>query len=313
MSPESFVAREEDAGMRLDAALVSRGAARSRAQGQRLIEAGLVTVDGQLRRGSHRIAAGEAVAVAEPEREPADRGGPADVPFTVVHEDAHLMVVEKPAGVVVHPGAGRSHGTLAQALAGRAAGGPDPERAGIVHRLDRDTSGLLIVARSDEAHAALARMIRERRIEREYLALVEGRPDAQSGTIDAPIGRDRGRRTLMSTRTDRARRAVTHFEVLEALPRTTLLTVRLETGRTHQIRAHLAAIGHPVCADDRYGGRVSGRRLGLTRQFLHSRRLMFTHPVSGERMICESRVPADLLRTLEAARRDPVSGGPDGD
>ena len=130
-----------------------------------------------------------------------------------------------------------------------AAGGEHPERAGIVHRLDRDTSGLLVVARSEEAHAALQRMMKAREVTREYIALVEGHPDAESGTIDAPIGRDRGNRTVMSTRTDRARSAVTHFEVLERLPRTTLLRVRLETGRTHQIRAHLAAIGHPVCGD----------------------------------------------------------------
>jgi len=312
MTSHGFIAGEEDAGMRLDAALVSRGAARSRAQGQRLIEAGLVTVDGQTRRGSHRMAGGEKVVVAEPEREPAPATEAADVEFSVVYEDAHLMVVDKPAGVVVHPGAGRTHGTLAQALADRAAGGPDPERPGIVHRLDRDTSGLLIVARSDRAHAALTLMMRERQVQREYLALVEGRPDARSGTIDAPIGRDRDHRTLMSTRTDKARRAVTHFEVLETLPRTTLLTVRLETGRTHQIRAHLAAIGHPVCGDERYGGAASGRAIGLTRQFLHSRKLVFSHPVSRELKTCESEVPTELLRSLEAARRDPAPDGPDG-
>jgi 23S rRNA pseudouridine1911/1915/1917 synthase len=170
-----------------------------------------------------------------------------------------------------------------------------------------------LVAKSEEAHAALALMIRERKVKRVYLALVEGRPDARSGTIDAPLGRDRGRRTLVSTRTDRPRSAVTHFEVLEALSATTLLRVELETGRTHQIRAHLAAIGHAVCGDLRYGGGDCGRRLGLTRQFLHSTELRFRHPLSGEQMACESKPPADLRRALDAARRDPVSGGPDGD
>jgi 23S rRNA pseudouridine1911/1915/1917 synthase len=155
-------------------------------------------------------------------------------------------------------------------------------------------------------------MLRARRIHREYVALVEGRPDALTGTIDAPLGRDRDRRTVMSTRTDRARSAVTHFKVIELLPRTALLGVRLETGRTHQIRAHLAAIGHPICGDTRYGGTASGRRLGLTRQFLHSRKLMFEHPISGAQTICESKVPADLRHTLDVARRE-VSGGPDGD
>ena len=313
MSVDGFVATEDDAGLRLDVALVARGGAPSRAQAQALVADGRVTVDGRVRRASYRIAAGEAVAVAAEGPAVADQRGPEDVPFEVAYEDAHLMVVDKPAGVVVHPGAGRHSGTLAQALAGRAAGGTDPTRAGIVHRLDRDTSGLLVVAKSQDAYAELARMIRERRIERQYLALVAGHPDARSGTIDAAIGRDRDRRTQVSTRTDRPRTAVTHFEVLEALPRTALLAVRLETGRTHQIRAHLAAIGHPVCGDERYGGGSCGRRLGLTRQFLHSQGVRFDHPLAGGKVVCESKLPADLHRALDAARREPVSGGPDGD
>ena len=313
MSPPGFVAAEEDSGLRLDALLVGRGATRSRSEAQRLIEAGRVTVDGRARKASYRVSTGERVAIEDaPEGSP-EEGPEETAAFEVVREDAHLMVVDKPAGVVVHPGAGRTHGTLAQALAGRAAGGPDPERQGIVHRLDRDTSGLLIVAKSDEAHAALSRMLRERRVHREYLALVDGRPDAMSGTIDAPIGRDRDRRTVMSTRTDRARSAVTHFEVLELLPRTALLAVRLETGRTHQIRAHLAAIGLPICGDSRYGGTACGRRLVLSRQFLHCGRLMFDHPFTGASWVCESKAPADLCRALDTARRELVSGGPDGD
>ena len=156
-------------------------------------------------------------------------------------------------------------------------------------------------------------MLRARQITRGYLALVDGHPDAHSGTIDAPIGRNRVRRTVMSTRTDRARGAVTHFEVLERLPRTALLRVRLETGRTHQIRAHMAAIGHPVCGDPAYGGSKCGRRLDLERQFLHARKLMFRHPVTGAHMACESKPPVDLRHALDAARREPVSGGPDGD
>ena len=313
MSGERFTVSEEDDGLRLDVALVGRGMAESRSRAQGMVAAGLVTVGGRVRRASYRLSRGERVAVEAEGRGSGEAAGTGAVPFGVAYEDAHLMIVDKPAGVVVHPGAGRRHGTLAQALAGRAAGGPEPERAGIVHRLDRDTSGLLVVAKSDEAYASLSRMIREREIEREYLALVSGHPDARSGTIDAPIGRDRGRRTQMSVRTDRPRAAVTHFETLESLPRTTLLAVRLETGRTHQIRAHLAAIGHPVCGDERYGGAAGGRRLGLTRQFLHSSRVMFRHPVTGEQTVCESKPPADLYRALDAARREPVSGGPDGD
>jgi 23S rRNA pseudouridine1911/1915/1917 synthase len=313
MSTQTFSASEDEVGLRLDAALVSRGLAPSRAQAQRLIEAGRVSIGGIPRRASYRLADGEDVVVADAPDDPAQAGEPASVPFGVAFEDEHLMVVDKPAGVVVHPGAGRTQGTLVQALSGRAAGGPDPLRPGIVHRLDRDTSGLLIVAKSEEVHAALSRMLRERQIHREYLALVEGHLDARSGTIDAPLGRDRSRRTVMSTRTDRPRTAVTHFEVIESFPRTTLLCVRLETGRTHQIRAHLAAIGHPVCGDAQYGGRASGRRLVLSRQFLHSRKLMFSHPVSGATTICESKAPADLRHTIDEAKREQVSGGPDGD
>jgi 23S rRNA pseudouridine1911/1915/1917 synthase len=310
VSAGAFSARPQDAGERLDQVLVRHGAAPSRAAAQRLVERGRVRVDGRPGKKGHRVADGELVEV-EPEAEPAETGPPAA--FEVVHEDEHLLVVDKPAGVVVHPGAGVESGTLAQALAGRAAGGSDPSRAGIVHRIDRDTSGLLVVARTEEAHAALTAMVRRRELTREYLALVAGRPDARSGTIDAPLGRDRSRRELVSTRSDRARSARTHFELEQALPRTSLLRVRLETGRTHQIRAHLAAIGHPVCGDLRYGGAACGVRLGLTRQFLHSTRLMFRHPITGANLACESKPPADLRRALDAARREPVSGGPDGD
>ena len=232
--------------------------------------------------------------------------------IAIAFEDEHLVVVDKPAGLVVHPGAGVSSDTLVQLLAGRVAGGPDPDRPGVVHRLDRDTSGLMVLARSGEVHAALQEMIRRREVHREYLALVSGALDARTGTIEAPIGRDRANRTVMSTRTDKPRRAVTHFEVLEALPRRTLLRIVLETGRTHQIRAHMAAIGHPVCGDRAYGGRAAGEALGLTRQFLHSARLMFSHPVTRESVNCESKPPAELRRALDVARRGPVPGGPDG-
>jgi 23S rRNA pseudouridine1911/1915/1917 synthase len=282
----------------------------SRATAQRLIEAGAVTVDGRRRGKNHRLARGEVVKLRREQPALAAHGG---VELNLVYEDDHLLVVDKPAGLLIHPAPGRRGPTLAEALSARAAGGDEPERAGIVHRLDRDTSGLLVVARSPQAHTALQRMLRKREITREYLALVSGQPDADSGTIDAALGRDRLRRTVVSTRTDRARTAVTHFRVVERLPRTALLEVRLETGRTHQIRAHLAAIGHPVCGDPRYGGLACGRRLGLERQFLHAERLMFSHPITGELEVCESKPPVDLRRALDVAKREPVSGGPDGD
>jgi 23S rRNA pseudouridine1911/1915/1917 synthase len=271
-----------------------------------------VLVDGVARPKNHRIGAGETVTLAD-HGEGRGEDAPEAVEVEIVLEDEHLLVVDKPAGLVTHPAPGHHGPTLAGALRGRAAGGPAPDRAGIVHRLDRGTSGLLLVAKSDAVHAALQRQMKAREVRREYLALVDGHADADSGTIDAPLGRDRVRRTLVSTRSDRPRSAVTHFEVIDRLPATTLLRVRLDTGRTHQIRAHLAAIGLPVCGDAQYGGRACGRRLGLRRQFLHADRLMFSHPETGEMLHCESKPPVDLRRALGAARREPVSGGPDGD
>jgi 23S rRNA pseudouridine1911/1915/1917 synthase len=199
----------------------------------------------------------------------------------------------------VHPARGHRSGTLSQALAGVAEGGEEG-RAGIVHRLDRDTSGLLVVARSADAHRRLKAALQARDITREYLALVEGRPPARSGTIDAPIGRDRRVRTRVSTETDDPRDAVTHFEIERALPATTLLRVRLETGRTHQIRAHLLAIGHPVAGDPDYG---TPGLLGLERQFLHAARLAFAHPFTGEPVDVSSPLPDDLRAALDRAVR----------
>ncbi|HEX8648630.1 MAG TPA: RluA family pseudouridine synthase [Thermoleophilaceae bacterium] len=303
-----FTATAEQAGERLDVALGAMVGSRSAAA--RLIDAGRVTVDGRARPKRHLLEPGEVVEAA-PE-DPPEPGASVEVPYEVAYEDDHVLVVDKPAGVVVHPAPAHPTGTLAEALAGRGAAGGDPWRPGIVHRLDRDTSGLLVVAKSDAAHRDLQEQLRRRELRREYLALVEGRPDALSGTIDVPIGRDRRNRTIHSTRTDTPREARTHFEIERALPRTTLLRVRLETGRTHQIRVHLAAIGHPVVGDPDYGGSASGQRVGLTRQFLHSATIGFSHPATRAPVACESKLPVDLLRALEAAAREPVSEGPDG-
>ena len=228
------------------------------------------------------------------------RSGPSDVkaPFEIAYQDDHLLVVDKPAGVVVHPARGNRSGTLAQALQGVAVGGEDPWRAGIVHRLDRDTSGLLVVAKSEEVHRALRALLASRRMRREYLALVEGRVEARTGTIDAPIGRDRRDRLLISIDTDTPRQARTHFRLERSLPEASLLRVGLETGRTHQIRVHMAAIGHPVVGDRQYGGRPA---YGLGRQFLHATRLRFTHPVSGKEVDVESPLPQDLRAALKSA------------
>jgi 23S rRNA pseudouridine1911/1915/1917 synthase len=216
--------------------------------------------------------------------------------FLVAYEDQHLLVVDKPAGLVVHPARGHREGTLAQLLAGKVAGGEDPERAGIVHRLDRDTSGLLVVARSDEAHRRLQALIQSRQLEREYLALVEGRPPARTGTIEAPIGRDPRVRTRMAVGGNFPRDARTRFTLERAFEGFSLLRLRLDTGRTHQIRVHLQSIGHPVAGDPEYG---TAGLLDLERQFLHATRLAFPHPLTGEPIEVHSPLPNDLREALE--------------
>jgi 23S rRNA pseudouridine1911/1915/1917 synthase len=264
------------------------------------VSGGRVLVDGAARPKSHRLAGGEeirfdpqeAASELEEEAEP--------VGLSIAWEDEHLLVVDKPAGVVVHPGAGHARGTLAGALRGRGAAGGPAERAGIVHRLDRDTSGLLVVARSEDAFGRLQSLVRRRALEREYLALVRGKPRSRRGRIEAPIGRDRRDSTRQSLDTATARNAVTHFDVEQLLPEHALLRVRLETGRTHQIRVHLAAIELPVVGDRTYG--VPG--LGLERQFLHACRLAFPHPVTGEPVDVSSSLPAELQEALALASGD---------
>ena len=290
-----FEVPKEAAGVRLDRFLaVPLG---SRAHAQSLIDAERVRVDGRVRPKRHLIKPGELIEVdADPPG--AAIVGPA-APLAVVHEDDHLLIVDKPAGVVVHPARGHWTGTLAQALAGRAAGGDEPWRAGIVHRLDRDTSGLLVVAKSDDVHRTLKQLLASRRLRREYLTLVDGHPPARTGTVDAPIGRHRRDRALMSIDTDDPREARTHFEIERLLPGASLLRVVLETGRTHQIRVHMASIGHPVCGDPQYGIR---RRYGLSRQFLHAERLTFEHPVTHRPIDSRSPLPEELVDALERAQ-----------
>ena len=230
---------------------------------------------------------------------PEGAGGGASAPeLRIVHLDDDLAVIDKPVGLVVHPAPSHTGPTLVSEL-GDLLGGGDPERPGIVHRLDKDTSGLMVVARNPEALAALQEAVRERRVERRYLALAGGRLGSRTGTIDAPIGRASRRRTRMAVAGAASREARTHFEVLELLPRESYVEARLETGRTHQIRAHFAAIGHPLVGDGTYGGTD---RYGLGRQFLHAHRLGFSHPRTGAALEFTSPLPADLAATLEAAR-----------
>jgi 23S rRNA pseudouridine1911/1915/1917 synthase len=286
--PAELTVPPEAAGERLDRFLADHVG--SRAAAERAIEAG-VLVDGRARPKSYRLEGGEMLQLAE---RAAVAPEPVPVAPRIVWEDEQLAVVDKPAGLVVHPGAGRASGTLVDALEGMLAGG-DPERPGIVHRLDRDTSGLMVVARSEEAHRRLSDLVRAHEIERTYLALVRGRPASRSGRIEAPIGRDRDDPVRVSLETDSPRDAVTHFEVERLLPGHALLRVRLETGRMHQIRVHLAAIDLPVVGDAVYG--VPDPALG--RQFLHATALAFSHPFTNERLELELPLPPDLQAYLD--------------
>ena len=289
----------EAAGERLDRFLSTLEEVGSRATAERLLAEKRVRVNGSWEPKSHRLAAGDVLEVEVPESRPSTLE-PEQLDLRIAYEDEHLLVVDKPAGIVVHPSAGHASGTLVHGLLGHAAaGGEETERPGIVHRLDRDTSGLLVVARSDEAHRRLQGLLRQRKLVREYLALVRGRPRSWRGRIEAPIGRDRGDPKRVSLDTDTPREAVTNFDVVETLRRHALLRVALETGRTHQIRVHLAAIDLPVAGDPVYG--VEGD-LGLERQFLHAARLGFPHPMSGDPVECESPLPPELQAALDEAR-----------
>jgi len=289
----------ESAGERLDRFLAQHPEIGSRAVAERLLDGGAVLVDGQTRAKSYRLEGGEQVEF-EPPAAPTSTLEPEAMDLVVPYEDEHLLVVDKPAGIVVHPARGHVSGTLVHGLlALDAEGGDAPDRPGIVHRLDRDTSGLLVVARSADAHRRLQDLVRARDVTREYVALVVGRPRSRAGTIEAPIGRDRHDPLRRSLDTDSPRAAVTHFAVEELLPQHALLRVTLETGRTHQIRVHLAAIDLPVSGDPLYGRPGD---LDLDRQFLHARRLAFTHPITGEAVDVSSPLPDDLSRALERAR-----------
>jgi 23S rRNA pseudouridine1911/1915/1917 synthase len=289
---------EDAAGQRLDRYLASLEEVGSRSAAERLLESDSVLVDGRSLGKSYRLTGGEQL-----EFEPAAAEGPDLEPeqmdLRIAYEDEHLVVVDKPAGLVVHPAPGHASGTLVHGLLEHDIAGGDADRPGIVHRLDRDTSGLMVVARSEEAHRRLQALVRRRALQRHYLALVVGLPRSRSGRIEAPIGRDRRDPLRHSLDSHTPRDAVTHFDIVELLSRHALLDVRLETGRTHQIRVHLAAIDLPVAGDPLYG---RPRELGLTRQFLHAARLGFDHPFTGARVDVESPLPADLVSALERAR-----------
>ena len=295
-----FTVAEAEAGSRLDSLLATRDEIASRARAEKLLGTDAVRVDGEVRAKSHRLEVGALVEVELPEPE----GGlvPERPSIRVLYEDAHLLVVDKPAGIAVHPGAGERRPTHAgQLLALGARGGADPERPGIVHRLDRDTSGALVASRSENAYAALQEAIRRREVERRYLALVRGHPRSRTGRIDAPLGRDRRVPTRRSLDTAEPRDAVTRFEVRETLAEHALLEVSLETGRTHQIRVHAQHIGHPVAGDDKYGDREANRRLaeqaGLKRLFLHAAAMSFD--LSGKPYTLNAPLADELSAALD--------------
>src|SRR3954454_3861982 len=298
-APAPFVTRlrvpDDAAGARLDRFLASAPHAGATPVAERMLGRGDVLVDGRARPKSHKLEGGEELEFAPPPP-PSSTLEPQAMDLVVPYEDEHLLVVDKPAGLVVHPAPGHARGTLVHGLlAYGVEGGDEPERPGIVHRLDRDTSGLLVVARSPEAHRRLQELVQSRALTREYLALVAGRPRSRRGTIDAPIGRDRHDPLRHSLDTDTPRNAVTHFEVERLLPKHALLRVTLETGRTHQIRVHLASIDLPVSGDAVYG---RPGELGLERQFLHAARLAFPHPVTAESVDVSSPLPPALEAAL---------------
>jgi 23S rRNA pseudouridine1911/1915/1917 synthase len=309
----TLIVERNGSASRLDVWLVAAAPELSRARVQALIAEGYVLVDGQPARPSARLRGGEAVSLTIP-APVAALPQPEDIPLRVVHEDRRLLVIDKPAGLVVHPGAGQAQGTMVNALLHLVkdlSGVGGVLRPGIVHRLDRGTSGLLVVAKDDEAHRALVRQFAGRTVEKEYLAIVHGLPAAKTGTITLPIGRDPVHRQKMSVRAPRGRTARSDYAVVEALDGAALVRVRIHTGRTHQIRVHLASLGHPVAGDPAYGGTraPSARRpeakaslLALSRPALHAARLSFTHPETEARLTFESPLPEDLEVVLHALR-----------
>lgn len=296
----------EAAGSRLDAWLSRSDAQTSRAGWQRLVRQGAVTVDGKVLKPSHTLVGGETVEYTIPEPEPAEPE-PEPIPLDILYEDADLVAVNKPPGLVVHPAPGHASGTLVNALLHHCqdlSGVGGELRPGIVHRLDRDTSGVIVAAKHDAALQGLQRQFKNRTVRKVYLAIVTGCPDPSAGRIETLIGRSDHDRKRMSASPSRGRRAVTLYKTEEQLPDAALLRVRIETGRTHQIRVHLAHLGHPVIGDRQYGGRRAAQAEDqAARQLLHAHVLALRHPASGEELEFIAPMPEDMLAFLGRSRR----------
>lgn len=288
-------------GSRVDRYVAERVSHLSRSQVKQLIVEGLLTVNGQVVKASHRLERGDQILLRTPETEEAALV-PEGLPLSVVYEDQDLLVVDKPAGLVVHPAPGHRGGTLVNALLARYPELPvdESKRPGIVHRLDKDTSGLVVVAKNEDARQKLQQQFKESQVRKIYLALVEGRVEPARGAIDAPLGRDPKNRKRMAVIPHGARESRTEYRVLERLGEHSLLEVRPLTGRTHQVRVHLAFIGHPVVGDRTYGYRR--QHPGVTRQFLHAHRLRFRLPSSEQEIELVSELPADLAGVLAGLR-----------
>ncbi|HLF39197.1 MAG TPA: 23S rRNA pseudouridine(1911/1915/1917) synthase RluD [Burkholderiales bacterium] len=293
------------AGLRLDQALAKLLPEFSRSRLAQWVRLSRATVDGRAVLPRHRVRGGEVIDIAPLPDAAVVAHRPEDIPLEVVFEDDTLLVVNKPAGLVVHPGSGNWQGTLLNALLRRVPGLAGIPRAGIVHRLDKDTSGLLVVAKTLTAQASLVRQLQARSVKREYLAVAHGRI-ARDGRIEAPIGRHPVKRTKMAV-VARGRPAVTHYQVLERYAGASLLRLRLETGRTHQIRVHLSALGHPLVGDPVYGKRSSS--ITFPRQALHAERLALVHPTTGKAVDWQVEPPADMRELLESLRKKERSDG----
>ena len=305
MSRLEFLVESDTPALRLDVFLAERQDEFSRSRLKKLIEQGHVSVNGSPARASHKLKEGDRVVLDVPPPSASEVAAEA-IPLDIIYEDAVMLAVNKPAGMVVHPAPGHGSGTLVNALLSHCSdlsGIGGVERPGIVHRLDKDTSGVVLVAKNETAHRALARQFKNRQVKKVYLAFVRGTMKTKSGTIDVPVGRHKVNRKKMAADAGSGREAQTRYEVLETFGHFSYLRLFPRTGRTHQIRVHLASIHHPILGDGLYGGKVAAPHRKMPRQALHAQRIETAHPVTGNPVIFECPLPPDMADYLEAYRQ----------